>query len=205
MTKALFTIALVLLIASIIGVGWVAARGLAAPSTPTLVGTGFTYQGRLTDGGSPANGAYDLQFSLYNAATGGTQLGTTVAKEDVAVSDGLFAVVLDFGTGVFNGEGRWLKIGVRPGSETGPFPAYTALSPRQELTPAPYALALPGLYTQPNETSTNVIGGFAGNSVAAGVVGATISGGRASSTPNRNYPYQAAWVQATHHPRREPS
>jgi len=30
--------------------------------------SGFTYQGRLTDGGTPANGNYDLQFVLFDAA-----------------------------------------------------------------------------------------------------------------------------------------
>jgi len=30
--------------------------------------TSFTYQGRLTDGGTAANGNYDLQFTLTNEA-----------------------------------------------------------------------------------------------------------------------------------------
>ena len=38
-------------------------------------GTAFTYQGRLNDGGAPANGSYDLQFILYNAGVGGSQQG----------------------------------------------------------------------------------------------------------------------------------
>ncbi len=115
------------------------------------VGTAFTYQGRLTDGGSPANGTYDLQFQLYDAANDGDLLGT-VTREDLTVSDGLFTVRLDFGQ-AFDGTARYLAIGVRPGSSTG---AYTPLSPRQELTPAPHALALPGLWTQQNGTSPNL-------------------------------------------------
>jgi hypothetical protein len=35
------------------------------------VGTGFTYQGFLKEGGSPADGAYDLEFRLYDAESGG--------------------------------------------------------------------------------------------------------------------------------------
>ena len=37
-------------------------------STPSALGIGgaFTYQGRLKDGGSPANGEYDIVFTLYN-------------------------------------------------------------------------------------------------------------------------------------------
>jgi hypothetical protein len=92
------------------------------------------------DGGNPANGEYDFEFKLYDTASDGTQIGSTVTKEDVTVTDGLFTVKLDFGSGAFNGDARWLEIGVRPGASTG---AYTTLDSRQELTPAPYALALP--------------------------------------------------------------
>ncbi|MFQ5343601.1 MAG: hypothetical protein ACE5F6_18835, partial [Anaerolineae bacterium] len=56
-------------------------------SVQAAVGTGFTYQGRLTDAGSPASGAYDFEFKLYNAATSGTLIGTAT-QDDVAVSDG---------------------------------------------------------------------------------------------------------------------
>jgi hypothetical protein len=159
----------------------IGASGATAQRTATIghvgtlasVGTAFTYQGRLADGGSSANGTYDFEFELYDTASGGTQVGSTVTKDDVTLTDGLFTVELDFG-GVFDGTGLWLNIGVRPGSSTG---AYTALTPRQSLTPVPYALALPGLWTQQNTTSPNVIGGYSGNSIPAGVVGATIGGG----------------------------
>ncbi|NOZ95289.1 MAG: hypothetical protein GXP47_11220 [Acidobacteria bacterium] len=105
-------------------------------SVQGTVGTAFTYQGRLTDGGRPANGTYDLRFRLYNAASGGTQVGSTVTKDDVSVSDGLFSVQLDFGN-VFDGTALWLELAVRRGASTG---AYTTLSPRQALTAAPYAM-----------------------------------------------------------------
>ncbi|MFN8615881.1 MAG: hypothetical protein U0837_02180 [Dehalococcoidia bacterium] len=103
----------------------------------TALGTGFTYQGRLTDAGSPANGTYDLRFILYDAETAGSAVGSTVSKEDVSVSNGLFSVDLDFGAAAFNGDARWLEIAVRPGSSTG---SHTVLSPRQPISPAPYAL-----------------------------------------------------------------
>ncbi len=98
--------------------------------------TTFTYQGRLTDGGSPADGTYDFQFTLYNAMDDGASVGNTVTVEDVTVTEGLFTVQLDFGS-VFDGTALWLEIGVRPGGSN---VAYTTLSPRQELTGAPYAL-----------------------------------------------------------------
>jgi hypothetical protein len=101
------------------------------------MGTAFTYQGRFNAGGSPANGAYDFEFRLFDAATAGNQVGSTVTKGDLAVADGYFTTTLDFGAGRFTGDARWLQIAVRPGAETG---AYTTLTPRHELTPTPYAI-----------------------------------------------------------------
>ena len=110
------------------------AVGLGSAQSP--VSGAITYQGRLTDSGDPADGAYDFVFRLYDAASGGTLVGGPLSHEDVTVSDGLFTVQLDFGGNAFNGEARWLAISVRPGSSTG---MYTPLDPRQELTAAPYA------------------------------------------------------------------
>src|SRR2546430_6205159 len=50
----------------------------------------FTYQGRLTDGGTPANGNYDLQFVLFDSLSGGTQIGSTQALNTVSVTGGVF-------------------------------------------------------------------------------------------------------------------
>jgi hypothetical protein len=101
------------------------------------VGTAFTYQGRLTDGGSPANGAYDFSFNLYSVPSGGAALAAPNGKNDVTVTNGLFTVTLDFGSNVFNDQARYLDIWVRPGSSSG---GYTALAPRQRLLPTPNAL-----------------------------------------------------------------
>ncbi len=111
---------------------WGASHVLAQDA----IGTDFTYQGQLKEGGLLTNGPYDFQFSLYDAASGGSQVGSTLTRDDVGVSDGLFPVELDFGD-VFDGNERWLEIAVRPGDSTG---AYTTLTPRQQLTAAPYAL-----------------------------------------------------------------
>jgi trimeric autotransporter adhesin len=97
----------------------------------------------------------------------------------VSVTTGLFTVSLNFGGNVFNGDGRWLDIQVNCGS------GFVALTPRQALTPAPYAFALPGLYTTQNITSPNLIGGYSGNTVAPGVFGATIGGGGTRGSENR--------------------
>ncbi len=103
----------------------------------TALGSAFTYQGRLTDAGSPANGTYDLRFILYDADTAGASVGSTQTKEDVSVTNGLFSVELDFGNASFNGDARWVEISVRPGASAGTF---TVLSPRQPISPTPYAL-----------------------------------------------------------------
>ena len=75
----------------------------------------FTYQGRLTDGGTAANGIYDMQFKLYDTATvgTGTQIGSTITKSTVMVTSGVFTVDLDFGSSAFPGAGRFLGIAVR--------------------------------------------------------------------------------------------
>src|SRR5213596_1725520 len=70
--------------------------------------TAFTYQGRLTDVGAPANGAYDLQFTLYNASS--TAIGSPLVREDVTVTNGVFTVQLDFLASVFtNGQASTLE------------------------------------------------------------------------------------------------
>ncbi|MCS7065928.1 MAG: hypothetical protein NZL85_06570, partial [Fimbriimonadales bacterium] len=96
----------------------------------------FTYQGFLRDGNSPANAPYDIQFLLFDAATGGSQIGPSVTYHDLQVQNGLFTVVLNFGS-VWDGSARYLEIRVRPGASTG---SYTILSPRVRVYPTPYAI-----------------------------------------------------------------
>jgi hypothetical protein len=165
------------------------AAGLTQAQGPTpsggvgvqaALGTAFTYQGQLKKAGNPVNGTCDFQFSLYDAASGGSPIGVQTTT-GITVTNGLFTVQLDFGAGAFQGDARWLEIAVKCTGDAG----YVTLSQRQPLTPAPYALALPGLWTQQNATSPNLIGGYSGNSVTAGVYGATIGGGGASGSTNR--------------------
>lgn len=132
------------------------------------MGTAFTYQGRLTDANQPANGLYDFQFKLFDAPTAGNQRGPTESFFDIFLDAGYFTVELDFvgddpnvsTLGLIykriwgSGEARWLEIAVRPvlqlaesdqtyslTAEPQPEPlVYTILSPRQKITPVPYAL-----------------------------------------------------------------
>lgn len=107
----------------------------------------FTYQGRLQDGGLPANGTYDFQFTVWDALTGGTQLPAVgpviLQRPGVQVTGGVFTVQLDFSAGafpgapnVFAGPDRFLEVGVRHNSVE----SYTLLSPRQQITSTPYAV-----------------------------------------------------------------
>src|SRR5262245_51893401 len=56
----------------------------------------LSYQGRLSAGGTPANGSYDLAFSLWSSLSGGAQIGGTLTNANTFVSNGLFTVTLDF-------------------------------------------------------------------------------------------------------------
>jgi hypothetical protein len=84
---------------------------LAGSATTAAMGTAFTYQGQLRKSGAPVNGTCNFQFSLFDALSGGAQIGATQTKSGVSVSNGLFTIPdLDFGSGAFNGEARWLAI-----------------------------------------------------------------------------------------------
>lgn len=151
------------------------------PEAVAFIST-FTYQGYIEQNAIPVTATCDFQFSLFDALAAGTQVGTTLTRTNVAVSGGIFNVQLEFGAAAFNGQDRYLAVSARCPAGAG---VYTALTPRQPMTPVPYAIALYGLRTEPNATSPNIIGGFSGNTVAAGVFGATISGGgQQTSGPN---------------------
>jgi hypothetical protein len=108
---------------------------MAVASVAAPLGTEFTYQGVFTDAGTPASGVFDFRFILYDAEVGGSQVGSIVTVDDLAVSDGRVSAQLDFGP-VFDGTALWLEVAVRDGASAG---AYAVLSPRQELTAAPFA------------------------------------------------------------------
>jgi hypothetical protein len=121
-------------------------------------GTAFTYQGRLNDSGQCANGQFDLQFELYGSAAGGTPLyASTTITSDVLVTNGLFAVTLDFGPGVFTGTTYYLETDVRTNSPGAGLP-YTALAPRLQILPVPYAV-----YAETAGSAANFSGSVGGN------------------------------------------
>ncbi len=133
-----------------------------------------TYQGTLADGGTPADGIYDLRFTLFDSATDGTTLDT-FAAEDVPVTGGLFVLGLSFEAVELDGSAMWLGIEVRPGDSTGSF---TALEPRQLVSAAPYAL-------------------FAEHGVAAGKADGALDAGDTDTLDGEHGSFYRAWSSRT--------
>jgi hypothetical protein len=104
--------------------------GLMA-QTPTT----FTYQGRLYNNGTLASGNYALRIRPYSQATGDNPLAAALTLPAVNVVDGIFSTTLDFGTAVFLGSPVWLEIEVQA-----PASSFVLLTPRQPVTPTPYAI-----------------------------------------------------------------
>ncbi len=146
-------------------------------STAFAQGTAFTYQGQLQNNGSPASGTYNLAFSLFNTNTGGVAIAGPVTNNAVNVTNGLFTSLVDFGFGVFTGTSNWLQIAV----ETNGASSFTNLTPRQQLTPVPYAIyaegtsnflgtvpaaQLPGNVITNGQQNVTLCGGFCGDGTA---------------------------------------
>lgn len=129
--------------------------------------TAFTFQGRLNDTNGPVNGAYDMRFTLYDQLGGA---GPQFILAPVLVTNGLFTVYVDFGAGYFTGSDRTVEVAVRPWP---PFGAYTALSPRQPITPAPYAIFANGAS---NVTGRISVAQLPATVVTNGAAGINISG-----------------------------
>ncbi len=124
--------------------GTLALASLMATALPAEarepVSTAFTYQGELAATGAPAAGTFDIRFRLFDAASDGNQIGSTLCTNDLIIENGRFAVSLDFGA-AFTGEKRFLEIEVRQdaGQDCSDESGYSALTPRREMTATPNA------------------------------------------------------------------
>ncbi|HEX8248870.1 MAG TPA: tail fiber domain-containing protein [Pyrinomonadaceae bacterium] len=121
--------------------------------------TDFTYQGRFTDSSQtqPTSGIYQMQFALFDA--GGNQIGATITNQTVQVTSGIFTVSLDFGANSFSGASRFLQVSVFSTTTN----AYVALTPRQPVTSAPYAVKSLNANTAETANNSNNLGGIAAN------------------------------------------
>jgi hypothetical protein len=158
-------------------------------STVFAQGTAFTYQGQLQNNGALANGNFDLKFTLFKTNITGAAVAGPVTNSDVGISNGLFTVTIDFGGAVWNGETNWLEIAV----ETNGGSPFTKLSPRQQVTPSPYAITaenlgsdgLSGTYGDMvtlNNSSNQFTGVFTGDGSALTNVNAATLGGLSASS-----------------------
>lgn len=120
-------------------------------------GTAFNYQGRLTNDGAPADGLFEFDFKVFDAVTGGNQVGPDLAPQLIQVSNGVLTAQLDFGAGVFTGAARFLEIGVRPAGSPNP---YTVLTPRQGVSSIPYTIRSISAASADTATSANQLGGL---------------------------------------------
>lgn len=106
-------------------------------SRPVMAQTSvFKYQGSLTDGGNPANGSFQMRFRLFDAVSGGNQIGSTLNDVPVTAATGIFSASLDFGAPALSGANRWLEISVRRNASE----SYVMLSPREQIASSPYAV-----------------------------------------------------------------
>jgi len=142
----------------------------AFAQSPELI----SIQGRLTDsGGNPIDSAHVITtFKLYKGAT---QIWEET--QGIGVTDGLFDITLGETTALdtvaFNAP---ITLGITFVGEG------VEMVPRIPLIPAPYALAMRGMYailaTEAGpDVAPNLFGGGSNNFIVDGVVGATISGG----------------------------
>lgn len=106
----------------------------------------FTYQGQLRNAGQLVNGNVDVRFTLWDSDVGGTQVGNANSFTNYPLADGRFALGLNFGTGAFNGDQRWVQVEFRSPAGVG---QYLTLNPRDKIMATPYALyALNGTASQ---------------------------------------------------------
>src|SRR5262245_22581470 len=148
--------------------------------------TSFNYQGRLTDGGTPANGSYDLQFTLWDAGSGGLQqpqpVPVTATRNSVSVSGGVFSVQLDFSVNAFPGADRFLEISVRPAGAG----SFAILTPRQQISSTPYAVRTLSAAVPYTATNATQLGGVAASQYVQ-TNDSRLSDARTPSAGSNNY------------------
>ena len=88
----------------------------------------FTFQGQLKNNGTPYSGSVPMEFSLWSAASGGSQVGSAW-QENVQVQNGLFVAEVYIPSATWNDQ-RYLQVSVD--GET--------LGSRQRINPTPTSM-----------------------------------------------------------------
>ena len=201
----------ILIIACVMTLVGILAGGACIAGVPGSI----SYQGKLTNAlGQPvSDGAYPVQFKLYaagilfwtsavqNVTTSGgvftTQL-TPLAASDLA---GKTDVCMEIWVGsplaalfprteftsvpyaLISGD-SWSLLG-NAGTTPGTIPGTNFIGTTDDKALEFRVHNTRGFRLEPTSGAPNVIGGYSGNTVTVGFAGATISGGGASSYPNR--------------------
>lgn len=147
---------------------------LHAPASAQVPQT-VSYQGVLTDvGGAIApDGTYDVTFSLYSAASGGSLLWAEphTGANGVQVVRGGFSVTLGSLSPLTLGFSAPLWLGIQVGADP-------ELTPRVALTASPYALGLQLPFSLGTATNPNAIRGSDYYGYGGTLEGADASGAR---------------------------
>ena len=97
----------------------------------------FTYQGQLRNAGALVNGPVDLRITLWDSDVAGGQVGAINNYQAVPITDGRFALGLNFGATAFDGSNRWVQLEFRSPAGSG---QYLTLNPRDKIMATPYAM-----------------------------------------------------------------
>ena len=97
----------------------------------------FTYQGQLRNAGALVNGPVDLRITLWDSDAAGAQVGPINNYQALPITDGRFAVGLNFGGTAFDGSNRWVQLEFRSPAGSG---QYLTLNPRDKIMATPYAM-----------------------------------------------------------------
>lgn len=146
-----------------------------------------------------------MTFAMFNSSNGVGQVGGTLTNLNTGVTNGLFSLTLDFGSGVFSGGNVWLQMSVRTNGGTN----FTTLAPRQSILPVPYAVfantasnllgsvpasqlngtitlaQLPGIVLTNNASGVNLNGTLNGNATTA-TTASNVTGNIADSQLSAN-------------------
>src|SRR5881394_3048888 len=155
---------------------WAALLAAVTVVSAAPLQTGFNYQGKLTEAGSPAGGWFDFRFTLHDTAAGGSVFAGPVNNTKVLVTNGLFNTEVDFGANIFTGTQYWLEIGARPYDSNMTF---TTLAPRQLISPTPYALhavSAAGVASNAVDNAALAPGAVTANKIALGQVVKSFNG-----------------------------
>lgn len=161
-------------------------------SAGTTQAASFTYHGSLQDSGKPAEGSYDIELTLYSAASGGSVIGGPLVMYKVPVSAGSFNTEADFGPLAKSFDQAFIGVRVRNAGKG----EFAALETRAPVSAATTTSVCPGAWTLYGNGGTvpgtganqNYIGTADAKNLVFGVNGVQV----AQFDTNNNFAIQSA-------------